>query len=120
MRYGIKITGSIKVKEILTKTGYKMFSTLLASNSDYKTKDKLYLNSIVNFKEREYREKINDGDIIEIIGSLTLQKNYKDASRVDVNLFVEKVLGINNTDNSMFENDESDDYLDIKEGDLPF
>ena len=118
--YGVKITGSIKVKEILTKTGYKMFSTLLASNNDYKTKDKLYLNSIVNFKEKENMDKINDGDIIEIIGSIRLQKNYRDASKIDINLYVEKVLGINNTISLEAENTESDDYLDIKDGDLPF
>jgi len=126
-QYGIKITGTIKIKKEKSKNGYLYFRTLLAVNEDYKTKEKLYLSSLINFKDREWREKLDDGDVIDIIASISLSKSTYADKQLDINLFIERVIGVNgvsdNTDNDTSDYDTKDEELaipDITESDLPF
>ena len=126
-QYGIKITGTIKIKKEKSKNGYLYFRTLLAVNEDYKTKEKLYLSSLINFKDREWREKLDDGDVIDIIASISLSKSTYADKQLDINLFIERVIGVNgvsdNTDNDTSDYDPKDEELaipDITESDLPF
>lgn len=129
-QYGIKITGTIKVKKEKSKKGYVYFRTLLAVNEDYKTKEKLYLNSMVNFKDRGWKDKLDDGDVIDIIASITLSKTTYADKQIDINLLIERVLGVNGRqDLSDEEDDKQNDYdssdeepsiPDITESDLPF
>lgn len=121
-QYGTKITGFIKINKKVSKSNKVYFQTLLAKNKDYKTKEDLYLNVIVNFKQKEMREMINDGDIIEIIGSLSLSKsNYKDKEN-DIALFVENVIGFNRDDDdedNPSNNSEDDEEIETVD-ELPF
>lgn len=129
-QYGIKITGTIKVKKEKSKKGYVYFRTLLAVNEDYKTKEKLYLNSMVNFKDRGWKDKLDDGDVIDIIASITLSKTTYADKQIDINLLIERVLGVNGRQElSDEEDDKQNDYdssdeepsiPDITESDLPF
>lgn len=122
MKYENKITGSIKVykKEAYGKKPY--FITLLASNEDFKTKEKLRLYSVVIFRQKEYGDMINDGDIIEIIGKLKLSKSTYQGRALDITLFVENVLGINgNIDQEGYSNENEEEIEEIMEADeLPF
>lgn len=129
-QYGIKITGTIKVNKKVAKNGYVYFITLLAVNEDYKTKEKLYLNSMVNFKDRGWKDKLDDGDVIDIIASITLSKTTYADKQIDINLLIERVLGVNGRQElSDEEDDKQNDYdssdeepsiPDITESDLPF
>lgn len=51
MSYGLKITGKIKVYKNTSESGYTFYRTILQSNKDYKTKEKLALYSFVIFKQ---------------------------------------------------------------------
>lgn len=129
-QYGIKITGTIKVKKEKSKKGYVYFRTLLAVNEDYKTKEKLYLNSMVNFKDRGWKDKLDDGDVIDIIASITLSKTTYADKQIDINLLIERVLGVNgrqelsdeeyDKQNDYDSSDEEPSIPDITESDLPF
>lgn len=116
-KYGVKIVGKIRVKKKSTNNGFAYFTTLLATNKDYKTEEKLYLNCIVNFKDREMKKSIEDDDLIGIEAKISLSKsNYKD-KELDISLFVEKVLSINGNRTA---NGEDDDYdRDYDDDDIP-
>ena len=126
-QYGVKIVGSIKVKKKSTNSGFSYFTTLLATNKDYKTEEKLYLNCIVNFKDKDIRSTLQDDDIIGIEAKISLSKsNYKD-KELDIGVFVEKVLSINGNKTMIGEDDnydrdyEDDDIPNIKDtNELPF
>ena len=126
-QYGVKIVGSIKLKKKSTNNGFTYFTTLLATNKDYKTEEKLYLNCIVNFKDKDIRSTLQDDDIIGIEAKISLAKsNYKD-KELDISLFVEKVLSINGNKTMIGEDDnydrdyDDDDMPNIKDtNELPF
>ena len=127
IRTNIVIMGTIKVNKKVSKSGYTYFQGLIAANEDYKTKEKLYLSSLINFKDREWREKLDDGDVIDIIASISLSKSTYADKQLDINLFIERVIGVNgvsdNTDNDTSDYDTKDEELaipDITESDLPF
>ncbi len=84
--------GVIKVNKKVSKNGYTYFQGLIAANKDYKTKEKLYLSSLINFKDREWREKLDDGDVIDIIASISLSKSTYADKQLDINLFIERVI----------------------------
>ena len=86
--------GTIKVNKKVSKNGYPYFQGLIAANKDYKTKEKLYLSSLINFKNRDIKDTIEDGDYVSFVGSLILQKNTF-SKTTDINLFIETVTGIN-------------------------
>ena len=86
--------GVIKVNKKVSKNGYTYFQGLIAANKDYKTKEKLYLSSLINFKDSDIKDTIQDGDYVSFVGSLTLQKN-PFRNTTDINLFIETVTGIN-------------------------
>lgn len=86
--------GVVKVNKKVSKNGYTYFQGLIASNKDYKTKEKLYLSSLINFKDSDIKDTIQDGDYVSFIGSIRLQKNTF-TNNIDINLFIEKVTGIN-------------------------
>lgn len=126
MSYGLKITGKIKVYKNTSQSGYTFFRTILHSNKDYKTKEKLVLYSLVIFKQKDIAEMIDDGDTIEIIGNLQLAKSNFKGRDIEVNLYVEQVLGfedsnkvINNSPDTSYNDYELDDTYDMNE-DLPF
>ena len=126
-QYGIKIVGSIKLKKKSTNSGFSYFTTLLATNKDYKTEEKLYLNCIVNFKDKDIRSTLQDDDIIGIEAKISLSKsNYKDKD-LDIGVFEEKVLSINGNKTMIGEDDnydrdhDDDDIPNIKDtNELPF
>lgn len=126
MSYGLKITGKIKVYKNTSESGYTFFKTILQSNKDYKTKEKLALYSFVIFKQKDIAEMIEDGDTIEIIGNLQLAKSNYKGRDIEINLYVEQVLGfennnkvINNSSNTSYNDYDLDDTYDINE-DVPF
>lgn len=126
MAYGLKITGKIKVYKNTSESGYTFFKTILQSNKDYKTKEKLVLYSFVIFKQKDIAEMIEDGDTIEIIGNLQLAKSNYKGRDIEINLYVEQVLGfennnkvINNSSNTSYNDYYLDDTYDINE-DVPF
>lgn len=126
MSYGLKITGKIKVYKNTSESGYTFFKTILQSNKDYKTKEKLVLYSFVIFKQKDIAEMIEDGDTIEIIGNLQLAKSNYKGRDIEINLYVEQVLGfennnkvINNSSNTSYNDYDLDDTYDINE-DVPF
>lgn len=126
MSYGLKITGKIKVYKNTSESGYTFFKTILQSNKDYKTKEKLALYSFVIFKQKDIAEMIEDGDTIEVIGNLQLAKSNYKGRDIEINLYVEQVLGfennnkvINNSSNTSYNDYDLDDTYDINE-DVPF
>lgn len=126
MSYGLKITGKIKVYKNTSESGYTFYRTILQSNKDYKTKEKLALYSFVIFKQKDIAEMIEDGDTIEIIGNLQLAKSNYKGRDIEINLYVEQVLGfennnkvINNSSNTSYNDYDLDDTYDINE-DVPF
>lgn len=126
MSYGLKITGKIKVYKNTSESGYTFFKTILQSNKDYKTKERLVLYSFVLFKQKDIAEMIEDGDTIEIIGNLQLAKSNYKGRDIEINLYVEQVLGfensnkvINNSLNTSYNDYDLDDTYDINE-DVPF
>lgn len=126
MAYGLKITGKIKVYKNTSESGYTFYRTILQSNKDYKTKEKLALYSFVIFKQKDIAEMIEDGDTIEIIGNLQLAKSNYKGRDIEINLYVEQVLGfennnkvINNSSNTSYNDYDLDDTYDINE-DVPF
>lgn len=126
MSYGLKVTGKIKVYKNTSESGYTFFKTILQSNKDYKTKEKLVLYSFVIFKQKDIAEMIEDGDTIEIIGNLQLAKSNYKGRDIEINLYVEQVLGfennnkvINNSSNTSYNDYDLDDTYDINE-DVPF
>lgn len=126
MSYGLKITGKIKVYKNTSESGYTFYRTILQSNKDYKTKERLVLYSLVLFKQKDIAEMIEDGDTIEIIGNLQLAKSNYKGRDIEINLYVEQVLGfennnkvINNSSNTSYNDYGLDDTYDINE-DVPF
>ena len=112
MRYGIKITGTIKLFVKESKSGNTYYQCCLASNNDYRTKQKLSIYSMVRFIDKDVIDSLRDGDIIEIIGRMELSYNsYK--QNTDINLIVEKVLGVNGG-NNVETTDEYDAYEPIE------
>lgn len=126
MSYGLKVTGKIKVYKNTSESGYTFYRTILQSNKDYKTKERLVLYSLVLFKQKDIAEMIEDGDTIEIIGNLQLAKSNYKGRDIEINLYVEQVLGfensnkvINNSSNTSYNDYDLDDTYDINE-DVPF